>query len=267
MNVPMPDETGETRESPDPTDTLMQYRAVSLRALAALLLGIASPLAFVGPLLWLLPAIGVLAAVAALREIRGSGYALTGRTAAVAGLSLSLLCGTAAVTHQVAQRWWIRREAIDVSLAWFQFLLREQPHLAHQITLRLEERLPPGEDPWAFYRGYASAADALRGFVQQPLIRTLLALQRTATVRYWSTEFQQHYGRSPSYSRRDQLTQVYAVTFGDARRRTTFFARLMLQRSVPRGSSTARWQIIDFQGGVRPGARGEPPDAARASIP
>ncbi len=267
MNVSMPDATGGKLEPPDPTDTLAQYRAVSRRALAALLLGFASLLALVGPLLWFLPAIGVVVAAAALREIRGSGYVLAGRTAVLVGLCLSLLCGTAAVTHRAAQRWWIRGEAIDVSLAWFQFLLRDQPQLAHQITLRLEERRPPGTDLWEFYRGYSVAADALRGFVQQPLIRTLLALNGAATVRYWSTESQQCYGRSPSYSRRDQLTQVYAVTYGQAQQRTTFFARLMLQRSVPRGSPTARWQIIDYEAGIRPGAPAEPSAAARVSIP
>lgn len=267
MNVPMPDETGEQLRPPDSTDALVGYRAVSVRCLVALLLGFASLLAFAGPLLWVIPALGVVVAVAALRDLRSRGYSLAGRNAALVGLSLSLLCGTAAVVHQVSERWWIRGEAIDVSLAWFQFLLHDEPHLAHQITVRWEERRPSGEDLWEFYRGYTVAADQLRSFVQQPLIRTLLALKGRATVRYWSTEFQRDYGRSHGYSRLDQLTQVYAVTYGEADQRTTFFARLMLQRSVPRGPSSARWQILDYEGGIRPGMPADGSPARRASIP
>ena len=76
----------------DPQDAeLAAYRAVAGQAVVGLIFGLLAPLALVDPLLWAVPALGVLLSGWALRRIRRSEPALAGRKMALAGLVLSLL--------------------------------------------------------------------------------------------------------------------------------------------------------------------------------
>ena len=76
-------------EHPDPE--MADYRPVSGIGIAALLIGLAAPLALVHPMLWCVPAIGAGVAIVALVRIRRSEIPLIGRKAAILGLVLSLL--------------------------------------------------------------------------------------------------------------------------------------------------------------------------------
>ncbi len=80
--------------SVDPDADIVEYRALCVLAVAALILGLASPLAVVDPLLWTVPICGTIVSAAALWRIARNS-SLTGRRLALAGLWLSVVFAVA----------------------------------------------------------------------------------------------------------------------------------------------------------------------------
>jgi len=253
MSRSSPDQPDRLPGQTDQVEETSWYRAVSLKCVLGLALGVASPLAFLGPVLWLVPVLGIALAASGLRDVRRADRQLVGRTAGLVGLGLALLCGTAAASHETSRQWWIRAEAKEVASAWFDFLAADQPQLAHQLTVTPAARQPlDAAALWDYYRRDSAAAEELEQFVAVPLVRTLLALGDRALVRFWSTEKQTRYGRSSTYRSLDQIIQVYAVTYAGPEERTTFFCRLILERVTDATSGRTGWQIARYRGGVRP---------------
>lgn len=81
------------------TDELGQYRSLSTLAVAAFVLGLLSPLAFVGPLLLAVPLTAIAIACLALMRIHATGDSLTGRPLALVAITLAVLFAVASLTH------------------------------------------------------------------------------------------------------------------------------------------------------------------------
>jgi hypothetical protein len=226
-------------------DDLAQYRALSVPAVAGLILGLLSVVALVDPLAWLVPLTGVVVSAVALRKIARAAPALTGRRAALAGLVLSVLFGTAAVADWTAYRALTRHEARQFALLWFELLAEREPKKAFQLTLSPRERHPADEGLTEFYREGPHWHRMLLDYVDRPLVRTLLALGPRAVVRYYETRWQQSEGD------REKLYQVFAVTFDDGGQKKTFFVGLTLHR-IKLESGPAVWQIADSDTGFKP---------------
>ena len=80
--------------------TNLDYVAVNQTAIVAALLGFASALSFFGNLLLIIPIIGVIFAVVAMRQISHSSGTQTGKLLAIAGLLLCVLLGGWAITKE-----------------------------------------------------------------------------------------------------------------------------------------------------------------------
>jgi hypothetical protein len=80
--------------------TNLDYVAVNQTAIAAVLVGLLSALSFFGYLLLVIPIVGVIFAVIALRQIGDSNGTQTGRGLAALGLVLSLALGGAAIAKE-----------------------------------------------------------------------------------------------------------------------------------------------------------------------
>jgi hypothetical protein len=77
-----------------------EYKALSSAAVATLVLGILSLLAFLYPWFVVIPAAGLLCGIFALRQIRANQTELTGEPIAKAGILLSLAFGIAGPSYQ-----------------------------------------------------------------------------------------------------------------------------------------------------------------------
>ncbi|MDZ7617194.1 MAG: hypothetical protein U1E05_09330, partial [Patescibacteria group bacterium] len=138
-------------DSPHLTDhadaTVDDYRAVSGWAVTALVLGLLAPLALVEIWLSLIPVLGISLAMIALVRIAVLAPAMTGRTAALAGLFLSVLSLSAAGANHVVYWRAMDHEARRFAEAWFGFLAREEVYQAYQLTLAPRQRQPePADD-------------------------------------------------------------------------------------------------------------------------
>jgi len=142
------------------TAKLQTYRAISPWAPLALLLGLASPLALVHPLLWLVPLAGVWVAWMGFKQISSdSGYA--GRPALLGALALALLFGSMAPARYLTRHWMISREANRLAVQWIGMIRQGDLQQAHQWTLPPTERAGPEASLQLFYESSASSLAGL----------------------------------------------------------------------------------------------------------
>ena len=219
---------------------IAQYRAISVSAVVGLILGLLAPLAMLDRVLWTIPGLGILVGCFALYRIARESPAMFGRKAAIVGLTLSIFFVAAAPTDWFVYRGMVRREAGQFGLDWFRCLAEGQPQKADQLTIHPKFRQPLDDRLWGFYGEAPRWRARLEEYVARPLVRTLLALGPKAQVRYYTTYAEKHAGGEEVY------WIVYAVTFDDAGKKKTFFARLQLQRWTL-DDGRANWQVVEAE--------------------
>ncbi|MFO0898557.1 MAG: DUF4190 domain-containing protein [Pirellulales bacterium] len=164
---------------------LEQYRSVSLAAIAALVLGLLSPLAVYHPVLWAIPLSGLAVSLVALAQLRAAESQLTGRKAARVGLALCLLFGAAGPARYFSRAYLVRREAERLTDAWMGYLRSGDPagkYKAHQLLYDAGMRAPLDDSLPAFYQRNPEQARSLSGYEVEPPIRALLSLSPQAVV-------------------------------------------------------------------------------------
>jgi hypothetical protein len=224
---------------------LTHYRAMSGLAVAALLLGIASPLAMLAVPLWIVPWVGVLVGIAALWRIARQAPALAGGKVAWVGLTVAIVFAVAAPSDWIAYRMFVRREARQFVGTWFQLLAQRQPHKAHHLTVSPRFRWALDDKLWSFYRESPRWRLDLEAFGNDRLVRTLAALGPDAHARYCGTLVQDR------EEQKDIVILLYAVTYPEPPERKTFFVAVRAERQQP-DPGRSDWQIAHLDGGVRP---------------
>jgi hypothetical protein len=216
------------------------YRALPNQAMAGLILGLLGLLAFLNPMFWAVPALGVFFSGWALRRIKRDPLALTGQKLAWAGLSLSLVVAIAAPTDWLVYRHIVRNEARQFSSLWLQCLIHDEPHKAHHLAMSPQERRPLDDNLWRHYGTSIRLRRALEGYVQTPLVRTLLALGPRAIVRFYKngSQSQEDYG--------DLVEQIYAVTYEEQGEKTSFLVAVQSLRTKL-DDGKAGWQIMSAE--------------------
>ncbi len=224
-----------------PDDEIAKYRAMSVLAIAALLLGLASPAAVLVPLLWAVPICGAIVSAAALWRIARNPF-LTGRRLALCGLWLSVVFAVAGPTDWLVYRRLVRNEARRFAAVWFDDLQHGQPQKAYQLALHPSRRQPRNDKLWAFYRDNPRWKKEIEVYVQTPLQRALLALGPKAKVRYYGC------GGQAASEDAEIVDLVYAITYEDPEGEKTFFANLGLERlRVDEGR--ADWRLVHAEAG------------------
>lgn len=227
-------------------DLAPEYRSVSVAAVVAAVLGVFSPAALLHPVLWLIPAAAFLLGAVAWRRI-DQGQARIGRAAAVFGCLVGACVLAMAVAERSVYRHCLFAEAGDFGRQWFAYLADQSPQKAHALTLPPQYRpgLVRDEVVWEFYRAGPQWRRELDAYLKDRLVRALLALGRSATVRFLGCE-----GFGPSG---DHLAvyPLFAVTFGDGEQKTTFFVRMTIEKQT-HGAQKGALRILRAEGGVRP---------------
>jgi len=109
-------------QTPSELEDEAAYSQVSPMAVIALVLGLASPLAFIGPLFFLFPMAAIGAALLALGAIARSGGTLTGRGLAQIAIALGLVCTVAPVVRGSVRDSLLKAQAADTAQRWFRML-------------------------------------------------------------------------------------------------------------------------------------------------
>jgi hypothetical protein len=234
-------------EHPDPE--LAGYRPVNGWAIAALLLGVAAPLAFADPLLWWVPLVGIAIAIVALARIRRSDLPTVGRKAAIFGLILSAMIATAAPARYLTRNYWLVARSEELANRWFDRLRDGQTQAAFDLMFHVPPRhVPPPHE--AAHEGAhegtaASAAPPekaeLDSFLARPPVPRLLALgDRLQRKRVQTSVMPENMGRQT-------VSLWYQIDVADEHPLKPLIVQLETQRRIdPDGQE--RWWIQNIWG-------------------
>jgi hypothetical protein len=237
----------------DPADQeVASYRALSSLALAGFVAGLLSPAALLSLVLWFLPVVAVLLSGAALWRITARWPELVGRPAALAGLLLGTAFLVAAPVDDFVYRWLLRRQAREFAEIWIDSVRKaKKDHLevykAHHLLIDPRHRSPQPDELPKFYHDAEQFRRALKTFINEPVMRTLFALGTSAEIRFYETAEERLNDGG------DLEQQTYAVTYRDEKNQpTTFFIKLVMQRTIDPSNGHAGWTLVRVDGGVRP---------------
>ena len=115
------------------------YRAISRFVPLSVVFGVASSLALIHPLLWLIPLATVILAVIGLRQIAGNPE-LIGRKSILFGLVCGCFFGTLAPVHVLTHNHLLSREARRVASDWLELIRQDRMQEAHQWMLEPSQR-------------------------------------------------------------------------------------------------------------------------------
>ena len=213
------------------------YRPFVWQAAASVLIGIASPAAFLHYGFLFVPALGAFFGVWALRRIGKDATGLSGRKTAWLGTSISLIFLVAAPTDTAAYHRVLAGEARQFSKLWLQFLTQGEPQKAYQLTLPPQDRQPFDARLWDYYRNNLQQRQHLETYTEQPAVRALLALGAKVQVRFYQT------ANVAQEINGDFVEQWYAVTYEEEGEKRSFFVRVSVER-VRLASGGADWRIL-----------------------
>lgn len=227
-------------------DLVPEYRSVSVSAVISTVLAALSPAALLHPALWMIPAAAfLLGSVAWLQINRQPGR--IGRTPAAIGCLVGGFVLAMAVADRLMYRHCLFAEAGGFGRQWFSYLADQSPQKAHALTLPPQYRpgLVRDEVVWEFYRSGPQWRRELDAYLKDRLVRVLLALGRSATVRFLGCE---EFGPSGDHL---AAYPLFAVTFGDGEQKTTFFVRMTIEKQT-HGAQKGAWRVLRAEGGARP---------------
>jgi hypothetical protein len=226
-----------TETSPQIESDVVAYQRLSGWAIGAVILGLLSGAAMVGPILWCLPLAGVIVAILALRSISASDGRIIGRNLALLGLVVSIFFGVAGAAHTVSRRVWLDQRAEIVARGFLDLLISNQPMAAHQLTQSAGIRKPLGEDDLAHpYAKNENAKKDYDKFLQLDLVKTLLAAGSRAKIESISSNF---YG---SDDRSDYVAASYRIALPD--NAPPLVGAFVLDRSLSFNTNVEQWRVI-----------------------
>lgn len=154
-----------------------QYRPISPWSVATLLVGLASPLALIGPLLWFVPLIAIPFGWLAFRQLAQRELRYIGQTAAVSGLCLAaLFCGWS-VAQRLSREARISAEAQKFADAWLDIVLAGKLHEAHQLQSAASRRQSHGTDLSSYYEAQSDAGKDFETFRSTEPLKSLAGRQ------------------------------------------------------------------------------------------
>lgn len=235
-----------------------EYQAVSALAVASVGLSLLASVGVFWPTArawWAIGPAAILVSLLALRRIAYLAPALLGRKAALVALALAIVFTVAAPTRWAVHRMLVRGESRRFCEMWFGYLRHDEPHKAHLFSVDPSRRRPLDDTLLDAYLGSSQLRTALDEFVNDPLVRPLLALGPKAKVRHYDTEVQE------TAWDRDLVVEVYAVTYEDKGKPHTYFIRMILERKYNPKNRQTHWMIRQANAGITPAAYPDKPDA------
>ncbi len=217
------------------------YSRLSIAALLSFFFSLASFLVFFTVWFAFLSVLGILLALFAVYSIRRSEGGLTGLALAHLGLCLSVVSLVAVSSLWPVYHYGIRNEADRFFRIWFSAVQEDDIPLAKGLSSYYWSR-PKHDDKekwWTNQYANKFAHRDVHTFVDDKLLRVLLALGSKAEVRYYKTL------SSESEDSKDVVAAVYSVTYPvEDGKKETFFVKMKGEREYPTGDATsAGWRL------------------------
>lgn len=217
----------------DDVEGLTDYRTLSVSAIVSLVIGLLSLLAFTAPLARVIPVIGIVAALVALRRIAVSNGNLAGSGAAKAGLALSIASLLAVLSYnQVMKQLQVRR-AEEFGRQWLQAVQAGDTRRAFRLTMKGAEPDLPADQPGA------PPKNPYDEFLENPLIRRLVESGASGRIDLQGTYAYEHPSQGQFW-----IGQRFLATSSKG---APFQADLRLQLGRLPGEGQPRWLVLSHQ--------------------
>jgi hypothetical protein len=217
-----------------------QYRSVSGLAIIALVLGIASALSLVTPLLLIIPIATLFVAAMALRQIARQPDITSGRGLALAGVFLAIFFLAYLPTRFYLRSQVLAEPAKQVGEAFLTLVKEGKTYEAHQLSLQKFLARDPNRPLAQYYAEDEDASGSYQRFLDSPAMQKLQSLQGKYTYRYVGIE--------PGIDRtgKDVLTVQFVVEPTESTKRPFPFW-ISVMRSVDERTGAATWQMGDVR--------------------
>ena len=219
------------------------YTRLSVPALLSAFLGLGSILVYFSFWFFFFGVIAILLSLFALWTIRNAEGALAGSSLAYLGLGSAIVALVSVSVFWSAYQYGIRREADQFFRLWFVAIQQgDIPRAKEYQTLYSGRSKAANADEWwsAQYKDQHTHR-AIHQYIENKLIRTLMALGDKAKVSYYKTL------AVMSERETDTVVSVYAVTFpAEFGNTETFFIKMSGVRFYPseaQKSKAAGWRI------------------------
>ncbi len=217
----------------DELPTVAEYRTLSLPALVALLLGLASPVALANPVLAIVPLSAIVMAVLALRSIAVAPRPTTGKRLAVAGLCLATLFLGWGMGRHFHHQMHVRTVAREFADDWLRVLANGDLPRAYQLHVAREFR----QDPRSIKRRMTMVKDepdvSLSGFFDDPAVNKFLAAGKDVRFQFEEVALQSRDGLA------DELILKY--TFDTAEAKVPLW--ITVRRTFSNVHRSADWEV------------------------
>jgi hypothetical protein len=217
---------------------VVEYRSVSGWAVAALVLGLLSPAAIVAPILWLIPAMGFVAALIAMWSISAAQGQKSGWYLAVLGLLLAIFFGVAGPARAITRNIWLETRAERIAHVFVDLLGKNKPLEAHELTKPASQRKPLGPNALESIEKNPDMKREYERFLNSELVKTLLERSETVRVELSSASL------LGSNERQDVLELQYRIESKDAAKPLSLNGEIGLERTTELMTGREQWRVM-----------------------
>jgi len=226
----------------DASETDTSYTRLSVSALLSVFFGLGTFLVFFTPWFFFLGVIAILLSLFSLWAIRNADGGLSGTKLAYMGLCSATVALVSIVLFWATYQHGIRQEADQFFRLWFAAVQKGDVPQAKEYQSLYSQRTKAenAEKWWEIQYGNKYTHRAIHHYVEDKLIRTLMALGDQATVSYYKTPL------ISSERESDKVVSIYAVTFpAESGGTKTFFVSISGERMFPdmHDFKAAGWKI------------------------
>jgi hypothetical protein len=239
-------------------DEEIAYRSISASSMVGLALGLLAPLSLIGPLLWVIPIVGLTVSLAALMRIAASEGALVGRWAALAGLVLCVVSLSTAASRSTIAKVLVSRQARAAAIEWIATLQAGQSQQAFEQTVEgiraastpptkasgeADEHDHSSEDHHGHDHGHdhGPTHTPLEEFQLHPLVHFLM--HEGATM---EASFERDLGVEFGARRDVQIDQQFTLRSAGDAAQPTATVEIVLVRSSPSAPGPTQWLVSSY---------------------
>ncbi|HTQ38507.1 MAG TPA: hypothetical protein VMJ32_05740 [Pirellulales bacterium] len=217
---------------------IVEYGRISGWAVAAILLGVLSAAAIVGPLLWFIPVSAGAVSIVAMRKINASESRLSGWHLALLGLLLAIFFGVAGPARTLSRQYLVEVRAAHFAEKFLDLLQHKQPLAAYQLALPAGVRAVVEVGQTELKDKSPEAKKAYDEFLKLPAVNMLLEAGAEAKIEPLSATFA---GGDDS---RDDVIVKYRIRSSAGNDGKSADVLMDVNRSLAYGSHTEQWQIL-----------------------
>ena len=227
----------------DASEAEANYTRLCIPALVSAFLGVGTFLVYFTPWFFFLGVLAILLGLFALWAIRNAEGILTGTTLAYFGLCSAIIALISVIVFWSAYQYGVRREADQFFRLWFVAVQQGNIPRAkeYQSIYAHRSKAADAEEWWKDQYGEKYAHKAIHSYIENKLIRVLIALGNKANISYYKTL------SIESEREADMVVSVYAISFpAESGEIKTFFVKISGKRIYPAESTNfkaAGWRL------------------------